>query len=99
VSSRSFIFLAAARHPGGAEPVVRLGITASRRVGSAAVRSRIKRRVREWFRRHRAELPAGRDVVVIARAAAAGGSQIEIDRELSEDAGRLRALLEGSAPA
>jgi ribonuclease P protein component len=54
----------------------RLGITASRKVGNAVVRNRVKRRVREWFRRGgQTELP-GFDVVVIARtsAAALGGS-------------------------
>lgn len=43
----------------------RLGITASRKVGHAVVRNRLKRRVRELYRRwpRRAELPAA-DLVV-----------------------------------
>jgi ribonuclease P protein component len=49
----------------GAGP--RLGVTVSRRVGNAVVRNRVKRRIREWFRRERARLPAGSRVVVIAR--------------------------------
>ena len=36
----------------------RLGVTVSRRIGNAVVRNRVKRRVREFFRKEmRAELP------------------------------------------
>lgn len=51
-------------HPND-ERIARLGITASRKVGKAVVRHRLKRRVREIFRtwNRRAELPA-LDVVV-----------------------------------
>ena len=49
----------------------RLGITASRKVGNAVTRNRVKRRIREWFRRGGRDLLAGLDVVVIARASAA----------------------------
>ena len=45
----------------------RVGISASRRVGNAVVRNRIKRRVRDWFRRERESLPGNVDLVVIAR--------------------------------
>jgi len=72
-SSRAFVLLVRAA---GGSGRARLGITASRRVGNAVVRNRVKRWIREWFRRSgRAQLP-GLDVVVIARASAAtlGGS-------------------------
>ena len=50
----------------------RLGVTVSRRVGIAVVRNRVKRRVRECFRKElRARLPAGTSMVVIARTARA----------------------------
>lgn len=49
----------------------RLGVTVSRRVGNAVVRNRIKRSVREWFRRSRGSLAAPVDLVVIARREAA----------------------------
>jgi ribonuclease P protein component len=52
-------------------PRARLGLTVSRRVGSAVVRNRVKRQVREWFRREGVVLAGDADVVVIARAAAA----------------------------
>ena len=48
----------------------RLGVTASRKVGGAVVRNRIKRQVREFFRHHRHCLPPV-DVNVIVRSCAA----------------------------
>lgn len=47
----------------------RLGITASRKVGSAVVRNRAKRLIREAFRTNKALFPADIDVVVIVRDA------------------------------
>ena len=41
----------------------RLGLTVTRRVGGAVVRNRIKRRMRDVFRRHRALLPGSLDLV------------------------------------
>lgn len=51
-------------------PASRLGITVSKRVGNAVVRNRVKRRVREWFRRRRAQLGTATDLVVIGRPGA-----------------------------
>jgi len=65
----------------------RLGITASRKVGNAVCRNRFKRRVREWFRQRRHQLPESIDLVVIARRS---GGQLAF-RELDE---RLCWLLE-----
>ena len=53
-------------------PESRLGITVSGKVGNSVVRNRIKRQVREFFRRRRAELRPGTDILVIARKSAAG---------------------------
>jgi ribonuclease P protein component len=55
--------------PGGAAP--RLGLVVSRKVGSAVARNRVKRTVREWFRRHRGQMGPAADIVVIARPGAA----------------------------
>ncbi|MDX1778251.1 MAG: ribonuclease P protein component [Thermodesulfobacteriota bacterium] len=48
----------------------RLGITASRRVGSAVKRNRIKRLVREYFRLHKSCLPPSSDLLFIAKPGA-----------------------------
>ena len=53
----------------------RLGITVSRKVGGAVVRNRVKRRIREWFRRSRPKLRPGIDLVVIGRSGAASLSE------------------------
>jgi ribonuclease P protein component len=45
----------------------RLGVVASRKVGSAVVRNRVKRRFRELFRRNKALLGEPLDLVVITR--------------------------------
>ena len=44
-----------------------LGMSVSRRVGSAAVRNRIKRLLREAFRFHQHDLPLGYDLVLVIR--------------------------------
>jgi ribonuclease P protein component len=66
VTSRDFIVLTARRED---ERGAKLGITASRRVGGAVQRNRVKRAIREWFRHDKHRL-GGVDVVVIARKSA-----------------------------
>jgi ribonuclease P protein component len=68
----------------------RLGITASRKVGGAVVRNRLKRRVREIYRRWegRRALPP-RDLVVHLQPAAAQAPPAELRRELLELWGKL----------
>ena len=65
------------------EHAPRLGITASRKVGNAVARNRVKRAVREWFRTERRSLSADRDYVVILRAKACELSAGDLARELS----------------
>jgi len=45
----------------------RLALVISRRVGTAVVRNRIKRRIREAFRLHQHDLPVGYDMVIVIR--------------------------------
>lgn len=61
----------------------RLGITVSSKVGNAVVRNRIKRCLREFFRRRRHELGAGLDFIVIARKSAAEMSSHHLAAEMS----------------
>ena len=61
----------------------RLGITVGRKAGPSVQRNLFKRRVREWFRRHREELPDGLDIVVIARRAGIALSLAELGLRLS----------------
>jgi ribonuclease P protein component len=51
-------------------PGSRLGVTVSKRVGAAVVRSRVKRLIREVFRQRRAEISPALDLVVIAKPGA-----------------------------
>jgi ribonuclease P protein component len=60
----------------------RLGITVSGKVGNSVTRNRIKRHVREFFRRRRVELPQASDILVIARNGVAGLSRGVIVSEL-----------------
>ena len=74
----------------------RLGVTVSRRIGIAVVRNRVKRRVREIFRRViRDELPAGTSIVVIARGGAGTLESPAIDDELAMAARNLSGRIAG----
>lgn len=74
----------------------RCGITVTRKVAKAVTRNRIKRLVREVFRQHRQRLPAGLDMVWVAKQQAAGVGYAEVladfDALIAELAkpGRLR---------
>jgi ribonuclease P protein component len=62
----------------------RLGLTVSTKVGNAVVRNRVKRRLREFFRRQHRNLLARRDLVIVAKKGAGGLSSYELDREIHE---------------
>jgi len=79
-TTRHFVLVFRPRPDGGS----RLGITVSRKVGCAVRRNHVKRRVREWFRRHREQLTPPQDLIVIARPGAAELSYAEIVAELAK---------------
>ncbi len=74
-ANRHFVVYA---FPREGEDAARLGLSVSRKVGSATERNRVKRLVREAFDAEAQVVPAGHDVVVVARPSA---------RELAEREG------------
>ncbi|HEX5022610.1 MAG TPA: ribonuclease P protein component [Candidatus Binatia bacterium] len=78
LQSTSFIIISCTTD----RPESRLGITVSSKVGNSVIRNQIKRQVRECFRRRRAALRSGMDIVVIARKSAAGLAGASIANEL-----------------
>ncbi|WP_147674829.1 ribonuclease P protein component, partial [Vulcaniibacterium tengchongense] len=81
----------------GAQPP-RLGLAVSRKVDARAVgRNRIKRVLRESFRRLRAELAPG-DYVLVARPPAAAAGAAELDAALRALLRRAGALPAPAAP-
>jgi ribonuclease P protein component len=71
--------------PGGG----RLGITVSKKVGGAVLRNRVKRWIRDCYRRRRPEFPAGFDLVIVARPPAAHADHAAVCGELTSLARRL----------
>ena len=86
VHSPNFIVISTSNERGES----RLGITVSAKVGNAVVRNRIKRLVRELFRRRRHEWVAASDIVVIARKGAAALSSAMIQKEIENSLGEQR---------
>jgi ribonuclease P protein component len=60
----------------------RLGLTVSRKVGDAVARNRIKRLLREAFRRLKTEIQPSLDVVIIARRGAVALDYATVHRSM-----------------
>ena len=62
----------------------RLGLTVGTKLGSAVVRNRIKRRLREIYRLEEPRLKSGYDLVIVARRRARDVDYRTLDRELKK---------------
>lgn len=65
-------------------PYSRLGITTGVKLGNAVKRNRARRRIRELYRTHEAELIPGYDIVVVARTRAIFGRYAELERSFGQ---------------
>lgn len=74
-----FFVLFVAPNPLG---ITRVGITVSGRVGKAVVRNKVRRRIREAVRARLSQLPAGQDLLIVARPRAAAASWLELNTAL-----------------
>ena len=70
----------------------RLGLSVSRKVGSAVTRNNVRRRLREVFRA--SDIPEDLDLVVSARPAAAGATFGELQSEFDKALGRFAGTAE-----
>lgn len=93
LSLEHFVFVMRAREDAGGP---RLGIAASRKVGCAVVRNRVRRLIREAFRSTRELFPDGVDVVVIVKSAPPG---LGLSDVVAEWRGAERALKKRLAEA
>lgn len=72
--------------------VTRMGLTVSTKVGIAVVRVRLRRQLRELFRKRRAQLPPGIDLVIVARASAAQSDYEALSRAFDQIARKLKGM-------
>ena len=82
VSGPLFAAFCRAREGDAIDFGARLGLTVPRAVGKAVVRNRIKRRLREVFRLHRAKIAPKWDIVLNPRRAALDAEFGQIEREM-----------------
>ena len=70
----------------------RIGISVSKKVGNSVVRHRVKRLVKECLRLNGKRFDSGLDLIVIARGAAKGKGQEEVNRAILHVAKKLSLL-------
>lgn len=82
------LFMALVAPQSSTSSVGRVGLTVTKRIGNAVTRNRIKRRTREWLRRN-GWVPAGRDVVLVAKDGAAVATSAELAADLARIVSRV----------
>ncbi len=79
-------------------PYSRIGLTVSSKVGNAVVRARLRRVLRELFRKRRTQWPAGLDVVLVVRSSAKDASFEALARAFDGVTRKLQRLPPASPP-
>ena len=69
--------------------MVRLGITAGKKVGGAVCRNRAKRRIRELFRLYAAQINPRTDVCIVARGRILNASADKVKKDFLSAASEL----------
>ena len=72
----------------------RLGVTVSTKLGHAVVRNRVRRRLRELYRLHKAELIPGYDLIVVARVRAVDMPYAKLEKQYLHCLSQLELLRE-----
>jgi ribonuclease P protein component len=72
----------------------RLGVITSKRIGSAVVRTRARRLLREAFRLHQHEIARPADMVLVARLSIVGKSFADVERDYLTALRRAKLLKE-----
>ncbi|XHF24064.1 ribonuclease P protein component [Corallococcus exercitus] len=70
----------------------RVGLTVSSKVGNAVVRARLRRLLRELFRKQRGQWPPGLDVVLVVRSSAKEASFAQVSRAFDGVTRKLQRL-------
>lgn len=70
----------------------KFGFAVSRKVGTAVVRNRVKRYLREFYRTHRARIDDDTHIVVVARPAAAEAGYEHVVRAMRRLLGEVEVL-------
>jgi ribonuclease P protein component len=91
VYTESFVLMV--RGSDDASAPARLGLTVSQKVGGAVRRNRVKRLVREVFRRERGLFPRGAEIVVIAKPGTTIDGFAAVRAQLAQAAPALAAAL------